>query len=179
MGDIFGAPLAVEGLLAFFMESVFLGLWIFGWDRLPKKVHAATIWMAAIGTLLSAYFILAANSFMQHPTAYTFNAETNRVELDNFFQVLFQDTAVVAFAHTITAAFITAGAVMAGISGWLLSRKRQMSPVDPQTWCRDDLHLRTWARYYRRLPGARHGRAAADEDGSGGGVVRDLSARSL
>ncbi len=120
VGDIFGAPLAVEGLAAFFMESVFLGLWIFGWDRLNKKLHLATIWLAAIGTLLSAYFILAANSFMQHPTAYTFNPETDRVELTNFFEVLFQSTAVVAFAHTITAAFLTAGAVVAGISAWLL-----------------------------------------------------------
>ena len=67
VGDIFGAPLAMEGLLAFFLESTFLGLWIFGWDRLPKKIHLATIWLAATGTLLSAYFILAANSWMQHP----------------------------------------------------------------------------------------------------------------
>ena len=74
VGDIFGAPLAIEGLLAFFLESTFLGLWIFGWDRLPKKVHLATIWIAAIGTVLSAYFILAANSWMQHPVGYTFNA---------------------------------------------------------------------------------------------------------
>jgi cytochrome d ubiquinol oxidase subunit I len=122
VGDIFGAPLAVEGLLAFFLESVFLGLWIFGWDRLNKKVHLATIWLAAIGTMLSAYFILAANSFMQHPTAYTFNAEANRVELTNFFEVLFQSTAVSAFLHVMTAAFVTAGAVVAGISAWLLAK---------------------------------------------------------
>jgi cytochrome d ubiquinol oxidase subunit I len=66
VGDIFGAPLAIEGLLAFFLESTFLGLWIFGWDRLPKKLHLASIWLAATGTVLSAYFILAANSWMQH-----------------------------------------------------------------------------------------------------------------
>jgi hypothetical protein len=71
VGDIFGAPLAIEGLLAFFLESTFLGLWIFGWDRLSKKLHLATIWLAATGTLLSAYFILAANSFMQNPVGYT------------------------------------------------------------------------------------------------------------
>ena len=81
VGDVFGAPLAVEGLLAFFLESTFLGLWIFGWDRLPKKVHLATIWLAAIGTVLSAYFILAANSFMQHPVGYEFNPATNRAEI--------------------------------------------------------------------------------------------------
>src|SRR5499426_3043352 len=78
VGDIFGAPLAIEALLAFFLESTFLGLWIFGWDRLPKRVHLATIWLAAIGTLLSAYFILAANSWMQHPVGYSVNAERGR-----------------------------------------------------------------------------------------------------
>src|SRR5690348_15095327 len=81
VGDVFGAPLALEGLLAFFLESTFLGLWIFGWGRLPKRVHLATIWLAAIGTTLSAYFILAANSFMQHPVGFTFNAARGRAEL--------------------------------------------------------------------------------------------------
>src|SRR5215467_135722 len=74
VGDIFGAPLAVEGLLAFFLESTFLGLWIFGWDRLSPKLHNACIWIASIGTMLSAYFILAANSWMQHPVGYRINA---------------------------------------------------------------------------------------------------------
>ncbi|HWJ81720.1 MAG TPA: cytochrome ubiquinol oxidase subunit I, partial [Nocardioides sp.] len=75
VGDIFGAPLAVEGLLAFFLESTFLGLWIFGWGKLPPKVHAATIWLVHIGTLFSSYFILAANSWMQHPVGYKYNAD--------------------------------------------------------------------------------------------------------
>src|SRR5680860_373871 len=70
VGDIFGAPLAIEALLAFFLESTFLGLWIFGWDKLPPKLHAACMWLVAVGTLLSAYFILAANSWMQHPVGY-------------------------------------------------------------------------------------------------------------
>src|SRR5512140_3451911 len=74
VGDIFGAPLAVEGLLAFFLESTFLGLWIFGWDRLPKKAHLATIWVAAMGTAISAYIILAANAWMQHPVGFDVNA---------------------------------------------------------------------------------------------------------
>ena len=82
VGDIFGAPLAIEGLLAFFLESTFLGLWIFGWDRLPQKVHLATIWIAAIGTMLSAYFILAANSWMQHPVGYTINQAAGRRRAD-------------------------------------------------------------------------------------------------
>lgn len=131
VGDIFGAPLAMEGLLAFFLESTFLGLWIFGWDRLPKKLHLATIWLAASGTLLSAYFILAANSWMQHPVSYTINVEKNRAELTNIFEVLFQKTAVVTFLHTIPSAFFAAGAFMAGISAYLLLKKKDVEMARP------------------------------------------------
>ncbi len=122
VGDIFGAPLAIEGLLAFFLESTFLGLWIFGWDRLPKKVHLSTIWITAIGTVLSAYFILAANAWMQHPVGYTYNAQANRAELTDFAAVLLQNTTVVAFTHTIAASFVTAGAFVAGVALWRLLR---------------------------------------------------------
>ncbi len=126
VGDIFGAPLAVEGLLAFFLESTFLGLWIFGWDRLPKKLHLATIWLAATGTLLSAYFILAANSFMQHPVGYVFNPETQRAEMTDFGEVLLQPLAMITFSHVITMAFMVAGLFVAGISAWLVSKKRSL-----------------------------------------------------
>ena len=95
VGDIFGAPLAFEALLAFFLESTFLGLWIFGWDRLPKKIHLASIWLVHIGTVFSAFFILAANSFMQNPVGYTYNAQTNRAELDDFAAVLFNKVQLV------------------------------------------------------------------------------------
>ncbi|MEO0010494.1 MAG: hypothetical protein RIQ39_83 [Actinomycetota bacterium] len=131
VGDIFGAPLAMEGLLAFFLESTFLGLWIFGWDRLPKKLHLATIWLAAFGTLLSAYFILAANSWMQHPVGYTINLEKNRAELTNILEVLFQKTAVVTFLHTIPSAFFAAGAFMAGISAYLVLKKKDVEMARP------------------------------------------------
>jgi cytochrome bd ubiquinol oxidase subunit I len=123
VGDIFGAPLAIEGLLAFFLESTFLGLWIFGWDRLPRRVHLATIWLAAIGTMLSAYFILAANAWMQNPVGYTFNQVTQRAELTDFGAVLTNKLAVITFAHTIVAAFLTAGAFMAGVALWRLARR--------------------------------------------------------
>jgi cytochrome d ubiquinol oxidase subunit I len=122
VGDIFGAPLAVEGLLAFFLESTFLGLWIFGWDRLPKRVHLATIWLAAIGTVLSAYFILAANSWMQHPVGSVVNTARGRAELTDFGAVLTNPTAVGAFTHTLTASFLTAGMFVLGISAWHLAR---------------------------------------------------------
>ncbi|MCX9190041.1 cytochrome ubiquinol oxidase subunit I [Carbonactinospora thermoautotrophica] len=131
VGDIFGAPLAIEGLLAFFLESTFLGLWIFGWDRLPKKVHLACIWLAAIGTLLSAYFILSANSWMQHPVGYRINPEAGRAELTDIAAVLTQNTAVAAFTHTITAAFLTAAAFMIGVCAWHLARRNQVEVFRP------------------------------------------------
>mgnify|MGYP006271983269 FL=1 len=131
VGDIFGAPLAIEGLLAFFLESTFLGVWIFGWDRLPKKVHLATIWLAATGTMLSAYFILAANSFMQHPVGYTLNEKTGRAELTDIFAVLTQNTAVVTFFHTITSAFLVSGSVVAAVSAWLLAKGRHEDVMRP------------------------------------------------
>jgi cytochrome d ubiquinol oxidase subunit I len=124
VGDIFGAPLAMEGLLAFFLESTFLGLWIFGWDRLPKKLHLASIWLAATGTLLSAYFILAANAWMQHPVGYILNAEKGRAELVDIKAVLTQKTALATFFHTIPSAAFTAGAFIAGISAYLIIKKR-------------------------------------------------------
>ena len=131
VGDIFGAPLAVEGLLAFFMESTFLGAWIFGWDRLPKKVHLATIWLASLGTTLSAYFILAANSFMQHPTGFIYNETTGRAELTDFGAVLTQNTAVTAFLHTMTSGFLTAGALVAGVSAYLITKKKSEEVTRP------------------------------------------------
>ena len=123
VGDIFGAPLAIEGLLAFFLESTFLGLWIFGWDRLPRRLHLATIWLAAIGTMLSAYFILAANSFMQNPEGYEMNAAAGRAELTDFWAVLTNRVLLVTFPHTIFAAFMTAGALVLGVALWRLIRR--------------------------------------------------------
>jgi cytochrome d ubiquinol oxidase subunit I len=126
VGDIFGAPLAMEGLLAFFLESTFLGLWIFGWDRLPKKLHLASIWIAATGTLLSAYFILAANAWMQHPVGYIYNEAKNRAELTDIKAVLTQNTALATFFHTIPSAAFTGAAFMAGISAWLIIKKKDI-----------------------------------------------------
>ncbi|WP_128975985.1 cytochrome ubiquinol oxidase subunit I [Streptomyces roseicoloratus] len=126
VGDIFGAPLAFEALIAFFFESTFIGLWIFGWDKLPKRIHLACIWMVSIGTVLSAYFILAANSWMQHPVGYRINAERGRAELTDFWQVLTQNTALTQFFHTMTAAFLVGGAFMVGISAFHLARKKHV-----------------------------------------------------
>jgi cytochrome d ubiquinol oxidase subunit I len=118
VGDIFGAPLAIEALLAFFLESVFLGLWIFGWGRIPEKLHLGAIWLVHIGTLLSAYFILAANSFMQNPVGYTNNPETGRAELTDFWAVLTNPVQLVTFPHVIAAALMTGGAFVMAIALW-------------------------------------------------------------
>ncbi len=124
VGDVFGAPLAIEGLLAFFLESTFLGLWIFGWDRLKPAIHLACIWIAAIGTALSAYFILAANSFMQNPVGFRMNAEEGRAELTDFWAVLTNKVVLVTFPHTMFGCFMVGGAFVAGVSMWHLMRRR-------------------------------------------------------
>lgn len=122
VGDVFGAPLAIEGLLAFFLESTFLGLWIFGWDRLRPAVHLVCIWLAAIGTVLSAYFILAANSFMQNPVGYRLDEESGRAELTDFWAVMTNKVVLVTFPHTIFACFMVGGAVVAGVGLWQMLR---------------------------------------------------------
>ncbi|KRE34496.1 cytochrome BD ubiquinol oxidase subunit I [Mycobacterium sp. Soil538] len=129
VGDIFGAPLAFEGLIAFFFESTFIGLWIFGWTRLPKALHLVCIWIVAFGVNASAYFIIAANSFMQHPVGARFNPESGRAELTDFGALLTNNTAIWAFLHAVAGAFLTAGAFVAGISAWLMVRDARSSGV--------------------------------------------------
>ena len=120
VGDVFGAPLAMEALLAFFMESTFLGLWIFGWDKLSPRLHLATIWLAAIGTSLSAYFILAANAWMQHPVGYTVNPVTHRAELTSIIALLTNSTALASWPHVFFASFLITGAVVIAVAAWHL-----------------------------------------------------------
>ena len=129
VGDIFGAPLAMEGLLAFFFESTFIGLWIFGWGRLSKKVHLATIWITTLGVWLSAYFILAANAFMQHPVGFEINEVKNRAELIDIGAVLTNIVALNQFPHTITASIMTAGAVLVGVSAYHLKRNQYIASM--------------------------------------------------
>jgi cytochrome d ubiquinol oxidase subunit I len=124
VGDVFGAPLAVEGLLAFFLESTFLGLWIFGWDKLPRGLHAACMWLVHIGTLASSWFILAANSWMQHPVGYRFNEESGRAELTDFWAVMFNKVQLVTFPHVVLAAYMTAGTFVLGVAAYLYMKKK-------------------------------------------------------
>ena len=107
VGDVFGAPLAMEGLAAFFLESTFLGLWIFGWDRLPKRVHLACIWLVAIGSMLSAAFILAANSWMQHPVGYAINPTTHQPQLNDIGALFTNPMFLWGYVHVILASLVT------------------------------------------------------------------------
>ena len=122
VGDVFGAPLAIEGLAAFFLESTFLGLWIFGWNRLPKRVHLATIWLAALGTWLSAYFILVANSWMQHPVGYEIEDGPGRA--DERLAAADRQVGPLGLGHTIFAGLTTASIVVFGVACWHLLRGR-------------------------------------------------------
>jgi len=128
VGDVFGAPLAIEALLAFFMESTFIGLWLFGWDRLPRRIHLACIWAAAIGTGLSAYFILAANSWMQNPVGFRINEAAGRAELTDFGAVLTNPVTLVTVPHVLAGCFLVAGAFVVAVALWHLSRR-----PDPDT----------------------------------------------
>lgn len=125
VGDIFGAPLAIEALAAFFLESTFLGLWIFGWGRLSKGVHTAMIWLVALGVNLSAFWILAANSWMQHPVGAFFNPATGRAELDGvggFLQVVINPIVWLTFSHVLFSSWLLAGTFIAGIAIWWMTR---------------------------------------------------------
>jgi cytochrome bd ubiquinol oxidase subunit I len=122
VGGVFGAPLAIEGLAAFFLEATFLGLWIFGWDRLSPRLHLATIWLAALGTWLSAYFILVANSWMQHPVGY--KMVDGEAQLTDVWALLSNEFALRAYVHVLLAGLIFGSTVVLGVSCWHLLRGR-------------------------------------------------------
>jgi cytochrome bd ubiquinol oxidase subunit I len=124
VGGVFGAPLAIEGLAAFFLEATFLGLWIFGWDRLSPRVHLATIWLVALGTWLSGYFILVANSWMQHPVGST--VSNGEARLTNVADLLFSRFALYAFTHTMLVGLTTGAIVVFGVACWHLARRRNV-----------------------------------------------------
>lgn len=124
VGDIFGAPLAIEGLMAFFLESTFVGLFFFGWDRLTRVQHLAVTWLVAIGSNLSALWILIANGWMQNPVGAEFNYETMRMEVTNFAQVIFNPVAQVKFVHTVSAGYVTGAMFVLAISSYYLLKKQ-------------------------------------------------------
>ena len=124
VGDIFGAPLAIEGILAFFMESTFFAVMYFGWDKVSKKFHLWATWLTAIGANLSAWWILVANAWMQHPVGMEFNPDTARNEMVNFWEVALSPVAIHKFFHAVTNGFVLASVVVIGISAWYLLKKR-------------------------------------------------------
>ena len=143
VGDIFGAPLALEALIAFFLESTFLGMWIFGWDRLSKKVHLATIWLGAAGTFISSIFIIAANAWMQNPVGATYN--NGRAELADFGAVLTNPVFLNQWPHTIAASFVTGGAFMAAVAFYLLIKKNKAgAPAEDLVAYRKATKLGAW-----------------------------------
>lgn len=126
VGDIFGAPLAIEGIMAFFMESTFIAIMFFGWNKVSKKFHLLSTWLTAIGANLSALWILVANGWMQNPVGMWFNPETVRNEMVDFWAVLFSPTAISKFIHTTSSGFVLASFFVIGVSSWYLLKKREV-----------------------------------------------------
>ena len=126
VGDIFGAPLALEGLMAFFLEATFVGLFFFGWDKLSKVGHLMTTWAVAIGSNFSALWILIANGWMQNPVGAAFNPQTMRMEVTDFFAVITNPVAQAKFVHTVSAGYVTASVFVLGISAWYLLKGRHV-----------------------------------------------------
>lgn len=125
VGDIFGTPLAIEGIMAFFMEATFLAVMFFGWNKVSKRFHLVSTWMTAIGANLSALWILVANAWMQYPVGMTFNVDTARSEMTSFWEVLLSPVAMVKFSHTVTSGFVLASIFVVGVSAWFLIRRRE------------------------------------------------------
>lgn len=129
VGDIFGAPLAIEGIVAFFLEATFIGVMYFGWDKFSKGFHLASTWLAILGAVLSAWWILVANAWMQFPTGMDFNPETARNELTNFMAIAFSPVAVNKFFHTVISSWMLGAAFVVGVCGWYLLKKREFDFV--------------------------------------------------
>ncbi|KGL52925.1 MULTISPECIES: cytochrome ubiquinol oxidase subunit I [Porphyromonas] len=138
VGDIFGAPLAIEGIFAFFMEATFIAVMFFGWDKVSKRFHLASTWLTIIGATLSAYWILVANAWMQYPVGMHFNPDTFRNEMLDFWAVALSPVAVFKFLHTVISSWILGAIVVVGISGWYLLRKRQ------QRFAIESIRIASW-----------------------------------
>jgi cytochrome d ubiquinol oxidase subunit I len=126
VGDVFGAPLAIEGLMAFFLEATFVGLFFFGWNKLSKLQHLTCTWLLGLGTNLSALWILVANGWMQNPVGATFNYQTMRMEVSSFYDVFFNPVAQAKFVHTISAGYVTGAIFVLSVSAYFLLRGRNI-----------------------------------------------------
>ncbi len=126
VGDVFGAPLAIEGLMAFFLEATFVGLFFFGWDKLSPRAHLAVTWLVALGSNLSALWILIANGWMQNPVGAAFNTDTMRMEVTDFVAVLFNPVAQAKFVHTVSAGYLCGATFVLGVSAWYMLKGRHV-----------------------------------------------------
>ncbi len=131
VGDLFGALLAIETMMAFFLESVFIGIWIFGEGRVPKRVHLLSIWMAAVGSLLSSVWILLANGWMQHPVGHIINPLTGRAELVDFLALVTNPKGWLLFWHALSAGFAISAFLLLGVSAWYILRKQELDVFKP------------------------------------------------
>ena len=175
VGNVFGGPLAMEGLAAFFVESTFLGIWIFGWDRLSKKLHLTCIWLVAGASLLSALFIMAANSWMQHPVGYVMNSQ-HEPQLTDIWALFTNPVFLWAYPHVILASLVTGAIVMLAFSAWHLKRGEFRFRLPP-----DRHHLvgrprpgRLRQHVHRERTGCGRGQVPADEDCRRRGAVDHL-----
>ena len=134
VGDIFGAPLAIEGILAFFMEATFISIMFFGWNKVSKRFHLAATWLTALGATLSALWILIANAWMQHPVGMEFNPDTVRNEMVDFWAVVLSPIAINKFLHTIVSSWVVGALFVVGISGWFLIKKREVDFAIKSLW---------------------------------------------
>ena len=129
VGDIFGAPLAIEGILAFFMEATFIAVMFFGWNKVSRRFHLASTWLTALGVSLSALWILVANAWMQNPVGMRFDPAQMRNVMDNFFEVAFNAVAINKFFHAVFSGWTLAGVFVVGVSGWMLMRRRNIEAM--------------------------------------------------
>ena len=178
VGDVFGGPLAMEGLAAFFLESTFLGLWLFGWDRLSRRVHLVCIWMVALGATLSAAFIMAANSWMQHPVGYAPGADGEPPQLNDIGALFTNPVFIWGYFHVLLAALATGTLVLLAVSAWHLRRgevdafRQQRRRWRSACWCRLSIAAGPGRQPARRDRDA----VPADEDRGRRGAVGDLPA---
>ena len=176
VGDVFGAPLAMEGLAAFFLESTFLGLWVFGWKVLPRGIHLLSAWLVAAGAMLSAAFIMAANSWMQHPVGYTTDPDTGRPVLSSIGDLFTNPVFIWGYIHVILASLVTGAVVMLAVSAWQL-RRGQPHVQDLGAAVARGAAAGVAAAARRGQPaGCHRDDVPADEDRGGRGAVGDLPA---
>jgi Cytochrome bd-type quinol oxidase, subunit 1 len=148
VGDIFGAPLAIEGIMAFFLEAIFSAVMFFGWNKVGKGFHLASTWLTTLGATLSAFWILVANAWMQYPVGMKFNPDTVRNEMDNFLDVIFSPVAVNKFLHSVVSSWVLGSVFVIGVSCWFLFKKEESVVSYPKYKNRFFVWLNFYSRHH-------------------------------